>query len=515
MIFFAKQKNHGPSPALQGEWVVSLTLLECHHMSTAKIATSTFWQVLSQALMAVLSIITVKCVAVGLSRELAGTYNSAYGYLQLFGILADFGLYAVAIRELTKKEGRAERFGALMMIRCMTIVVSLGCALLIAWVNPAWRSTLFPMAVLCAVAVPLFTLLAGMLRAIFQVEYRMHFVCIAEVSQRVLTVGLIGMLIVLGVRQSNDPTMLYAFLLFGGAGALLLFLASLVYARRLTTLSLRFDRALVLRLFLRAAPFGLAYLCMGLYRQTDVLLIAVLRPDFALQNAHYGFALRSSDMAFLLPTFLLNSTLPLLSERVESGQDVQSFVGKILFAILLIGATAGLFAFLWARPIMQLLTTDAYLSTAIAPGADTALSLLALPMFLNGIILFGFYVMLTRHAWRPLVGTLAIGATFSLLFSMQLIPTFGFVGAGVTSIVIHILLAFLLLAQSLRVLPVRLPATIALQWVGYVLLLGAFLFIVRPLLDSPLATIAGLAASTFAIACIAWALRIHRSLRVA
>ena len=42
--------------------------------------------------MASLSILTTKFVAIGLTKELAGNYNSAYGYLQLFGILADFGL---------------------------------------------------------------------------------------------------------------------------------------------------------------------------------------------------------------------------------------------------------------------------------------------------------------------------------------------------------------------------------------------------------------------------------------
>ncbi len=56
----------------------------------------------SQIVMAALSILTTKFVAIGLSQELAGHYNTAYGYLQLFGILADFGLYAVAVREVSQ-----------------------------------------------------------------------------------------------------------------------------------------------------------------------------------------------------------------------------------------------------------------------------------------------------------------------------------------------------------------------------------------------------------------------------
>ncbi|MBT4585812.1 oligosaccharide flippase family protein, partial [Candidatus Peregrinibacteria bacterium] len=73
-------------------------------MSTRQIASSTLWQIGSQITMAALSILTVKFVAIGLSKELAGNYNSAYGFLQLFGILADFGLYAVALREISRSE---------------------------------------------------------------------------------------------------------------------------------------------------------------------------------------------------------------------------------------------------------------------------------------------------------------------------------------------------------------------------------------------------------------------------
>jgi len=73
-----------------------------NRMSTKQIASSTLWQVASQVTMAALSVITVKLVATGLTKELAGEYNTAYGFLQIFGILADYGLYAVAVPEVSK-----------------------------------------------------------------------------------------------------------------------------------------------------------------------------------------------------------------------------------------------------------------------------------------------------------------------------------------------------------------------------------------------------------------------------
>ena len=190
-------------------------------MSSKKIATSTLWQLASQVAMAALSILAVKFVALGLSKELAGIYNSAYGFLQLFGILADFGLYAVAVREVSRAEKREEVLGTIIILRCITLAISLGAALLFIWLIPAWKGTPLPLSVTIASLVPFFTLLAGIIRTVFQVNYKMHFVFIAEVSQRALAVFLMGLFVLFGVRGSHDLQHLHMFLYIGGIGAFL------------------------------------------------------------------------------------------------------------------------------------------------------------------------------------------------------------------------------------------------------------------------------------------------------
>lgn len=334
------------------------------------------WQLASQLTMAALSILTVKFVAMGLSKELAGNYNSAYGFLQLFGILADFGLYAVAVREVSRAENRNEVLGAIIILRCITLVFALGTALLLVWIIPAWKGTPLPLSVTISSLVPFFTLLAGIIRTVFQVNYKMHFVFIAEVSQRILTASLIGLFIFFGVRGSTDLQHLHLFLFIGGIGAFLLFLISLASGNRIMEIHPRWDRALLKKLALSAMPFGAAYFLMALYRQFDMTLIALLRPDFEIQNAYYGFVLRMADMGFLIPTFLLNSTLPILSERGEKVEDTKKLLGKILLIILIFGSIMLLFSMLWPRPLIKLLTTDAYLSTPSYYGSDTALKII-------------------------------------------------------------------------------------------------------------------------------------------
>jgi len=449
--------------------------------------------------MAALAIVTVKIVATGLSKELAGLYNTAYGYLQLFGILADFGLYAVAIREISKADGKKERetiLGNLIVVRCGILLLSIGSALAIAWLTPAWQGTPLPLGITIASLVPSFTLLAGILRTVFQVQHKMQFVFVAEVLQRVLIAGAMLVVLLLGVRGSEDPATLYLFLGLGSLGALLLYILSLVFGWRLMAIRPRFDADVLKNLLAQAAPYGVAYLFTALYRQFDVTLIAMLRPDdFQLQNASYGFVQRMMDMAYLLPTILLNSTLPSLTDRVKKNEDTELFVGRIFFTILLLSVTTFLFSFFWPRALSELLINDTYLSTATQPGSDTALRLLSFSMLMNGIILFSFYSLLAKHAWRPLVSTLFLGVLVSLFLNLTLIPDMGFVGASYTSIATHVLLAALLLPQSLRVLPMRMTGGMIVQTILYALVLGVFLWLTASFLTSSLLTAGALAAA--------------------
>lgn len=463
--------------------------------------------------MAVLSVLATKFVTLALEKELAGYYNSAYGYLQIFGILADFGLYAVAVREVNRATDRMRTLGAFFVVRFCILTISLGLAIGIVLSVPHWRESPFALSVIIASLVPFFTLLAGMLRTVFQVEYRLHFVFIAEVVQRIITTALIGAFVLLGYRNSSEVWVEQAFLWIGGGGAFVLLVLSAVYASRLVKLRLCFDKALIRHIVVLAMPFGVAYICMTLYRQLDVVFIAFLRPDFAIQNAYYGIVGRVEDMAFLIPTFLLNSVLPMLVMRRDKGQDVRDLLGKTLLILLLTGSVFTLASCIWAKPLTLLLSRPDYLSTAAYAGADRAFELTGPVMFLNGIVLYCFYAMLATHSWRRLTASLATGAVLSVILNLLLIPKWGFQGAAVAMVVVHIQLSLLLLPQVQRALPARLTRDEILRWLAFSALLAAFLWLLRPYLTTFPVIVAGCAAFSAWIGFSAWICGIFPLLR--
>ncbi|MEI8230529.1 MAG: oligosaccharide flippase family protein [Candidatus Peregrinibacteria bacterium] len=469
-----------------------------------KIATSTLWQLGSQITMAALSVLNVKFIAIALQLDLVGYYNSAFGYLQIFGIIADFGLYAVSVREMSRAEKKDEVLSALMIIRVFILCLSLGSAIIIAWLIPAWRGTALPISITIAAFLPFFTLIAGTLRSVFQIHYHLGYIFVAEVTQRILTTILLGFLVYFGIRGSSSVQLLLFCLLTGGIGAYILLLLSYAFARRFTLVPWIWNWQVTKRLLKLALPFGLSYLLISVCRQFDTTFIALLRSDFETQNAYYGTVLRMADMGFLIPTFLLNSILPIVSEREEKGQDASIILGKTFLTLLVLGVIAALFSFFLPRPLIALLTTERYLSTATHAGSDTALSLIAIPMLLNGMILFGFYVFLIRGAWKRLAGTLAIGAAVSVTLNFILIPKQGFVGAAYTAIVVNILLTTLLLPQALSVIKIRFPRFAVIRIAIFSLLLAGTLWLLQPLLINDIRTFLALGAMTAVLGVLLW-----------
>ncbi len=480
-------------------------------MNSRKIAISTGWQIASQLTMAVLSTVAVKCVALGLTKELAGLYNSAYGYLQLFAILADFGLYAVAVRELSLSKDRRATLMALLVVRLGLVLLSLGTAIVIAWLVPSWKGTPLPLGITIASLVPAFTLLIGVLRSVFQIHYVMHYVFIAEVLQRIVTVALMLSLLYFFGYENTEASTYFWYLWVGAVSATVLVICSVISARKYELPSGKISLPVIKNLLQRALPYGIAFFFIALYRQFDLTLIALLRDDFEIQNAYYGFTMRITEMAYIIPTYLLNSTLPALCVG-NTTESQRATAGKTLFSCILLGIIAALFSFFWARPIMALLTSTAYLSTPSSIGADTLLKFSSFSMLGNSLVLYAFYVLLTMHEWKILLRRMGAGVLLSLSLNLLLIPKFGALGAVWSGIIVNSLLAIILLWPSLKVLPITWSTVWTKKLCIFTAVLGLLIAISQIFLLDTFTTIIGSICITILLFSLSAILGLHKIL---
>jgi len=70
---------------------------------TKKIAVNTGWQMVGKVVGTFLGLIAIAILTRYLGRDGYGQYTTIYAFLQLFGILADFGFYIVLVKMISEK----------------------------------------------------------------------------------------------------------------------------------------------------------------------------------------------------------------------------------------------------------------------------------------------------------------------------------------------------------------------------------------------------------------------------
>ena len=116
-------------------------LYSIFRMSVArKIFSNTVWQVAGKVVVAVLGIVSIKFITNYLTRSEYGEYTTIYDYTALFAIIADFGLFTIALREMAHDEKSTEKIiGNVLSIRTTLAVFALGIGILAAYLIPAYQ----------------------------------------------------------------------------------------------------------------------------------------------------------------------------------------------------------------------------------------------------------------------------------------------------------------------------------------------------------------------------------------
>ncbi len=162
-------------------------------------------QVLGRAVMAVASVGILKSVSHFLGVEGYGQYTTVYEFLAFFGIAADFGLFTIGVRELSKGDhDRDFVAGNILGMRLLTAVLMMSLAAFAVLLIPQYQGTFIPMGVLIAAFAVLLAILQGTVSSVLQVEHKMQHSTFALVSSKLI--GLAWMLAVIFWAFRGEPS---------------------------------------------------------------------------------------------------------------------------------------------------------------------------------------------------------------------------------------------------------------------------------------------------------------------
>ncbi len=348
-----------------------------------------------------------------------GRFTLALMFMQLFGVLADVGLFTTVVRDISKDPARTEELvGNALTLRLLLSLVAIALA--------AGVSLLLPYSHDVRVAIVLAggPLLLGMLNtslvAVFQARLRMGRAMVAEIVGRAAGFALAVLVATLDLG-------FYAVMATAAGGALVTLLCTYFLSRGLVRIRFLADRALWKPLLAASLPLGLALAINELYFRADTLVISLSRSyeDVGL----YTLAYRILEFTLALGTVFLASVFPVLSSRMAAGGPaVRRTIQSAFDFFVIVGVPLAAGGAIAAPALIRLAGGPDFADAATPLQILLVAGALA---WVNGV--FG-YALIAKERQLNALWLNVLGLVVNVGLNLALVPEYGIVAAAVITV---------------------------------------------------------------------------------
>ncbi len=402
------------------------------------IFSNTVTQVLGKVLTAIFGIAAVKILTSYLGKESYGAYNTVYIYLSFFSIVADLGIYTIAVREMARKKERiAEVFGNIVSIRTVLSIVVVLVACVMAYFIPQYRESIILMGILISAPGTIISLINGVIVSIFQTTLKMQYSTLSLLIGKVLSVGSLILIayVLFPEAPTGDRTAFYAAMTAGLISSIGLILTTLFYARRIVSVSYRFDWAVWKELIRESLPFGIALILGTVYLKVDGLMLSLMKGN--AEVGLYSAATKAIEVLNVLPVMIVSTVLPVMTEYYQEKSGKLSTLLRDTLSVLTVIAWPVLVG-LWVTSyqVIATIATPEFVSdrTIGFVGSDAALKVLSISLFLSFINSLFIYLLITVGLQKKLLWINGSAVVINILLNLVLIPQGGFVAASWTTV---------------------------------------------------------------------------------
>jgi len=417
-------------------------------MSThQKVLGNAFAQFAGKFLTVVASLVIVKIVT-SIGTEFYGNYVTAYEFLAFFGILADAGLFAIAVREMSRRETREKDEFILGNVLSMRLILIVGVVLLagiVAQFVPNYAPEVRTGIWITAISMGL-TIIAGTLSSVLQARMKIQYLSGSLVLGKILLAVLI-FLIAQNVDLFSENLLLT--MLWAGVASNVIFCSLVTYfVSREVRIRLQFDFDWWRKTLKVSLPYGLALILQTLYLRIDVILISILLGASAV--GIYGVPTRILESLLILGVFFGQAIFPKISAEEHSPEAVGRTLrwGTEKLLILSLPIIIGITAFL--PDVILILSSQEFLSAPGFFGSDGVLKILIPTVFFAFFNQLFTFTLVTKNRQNYLLlvngVALAINAALNIIF----LPKFGIIAAAVSTILCEVVVFVFLTREIFR-----------------------------------------------------------------
>lgn len=355
-----------------------------------------------------------------------GLYAFALSFTILFVVLGDLGIRDFVVREVSRKREEVGLFytnglGIKVILSFFSLFLIFLITLKLG--GGKERSLVILYIGLAAVVGSFSDFTKGFFRAFERMEYEL----LGTLLERIFVFGIV----LWGIHQRFPLVRIAELLLIGslfGLGC-----NTIIFLLRVSRpcAGFKWDR---LQSILRgAAPFALSIVFGTIYWQIDTVMVSLIRGD--AEAGLYGVAYRPLLSLFFLPSFFMVSLFPVMSRSysISKGKVVDLYKKSFKY-LFLVGFPLSVAIFILSPQIINILYGKGYVDSV------TVMMVLSWFIFLKFLNYSTGTVLWAINRQRQRAESQGITVVINVILNYILIKRYGFLGAGISTLITEIFL---------------------------------------------------------------------------
>lgn len=422
-------------------------------MPTKKIYTNTLAQISGKIITAIISIFLIKILAVYLGLDGTGIYNKLYNYLSIFAVIADFGLYTISVREMSKYQNDSEKMQkiswSILSLRTLSGLIIIVLAFLIALFLPWYNTSIALSGVLIVSIFTLFGLINSSIMSYLQAILKTEFSFFANTAWKLLTFIMILSCVYWFFPASDTPIetrLLWVFLawLFGN---ILMTAMTFFYARRFQKIQFYWDGEYIAKILKLSIPYGIALFLWAIFLKIDVLLLSIMESkDLSDKTtAIYSLPMKIVEVGMMYGTIFLNSLLPVLTASITEKRfdDTKKLASRGFELLMWCGAAISVFLAFFSEKIIPLLGSEEFLIPVNGYNSANVMQIVAWVFLFYFVTSLANYILIANNDQKKIIYVNLFIAIFNLVGNLIFIPYYSFMGAAYVTLVSQIILVWM------------------------------------------------------------------------
>ena len=417
-------------------------------MKTARRITSNFLSLsISQVVVRLLQLVVFVFIARIFGSEKFGNFSFGLFFALLTFVFIDFGLSRLSVREISRNRKLVNKYvsNSLVIKFFLSIFTLIGTYAFLEIFNYPLETKVITYIMVIAVIIQSYN---EILYSIFRAFERMHFESLIRILK--MTV-LLSLVFLFSLKGYNLVTITLAFPL----SEFIIFLVSIIITfKKFVRIRPEFEYDFCIRLIKKSSLFCLSVIFSGLLLYIDVVMLSKLKT--ANDVGIYSAASYLVIALLLIPVMYSNAIFPVISRFYATSKKMLRFAyEKSFYYMLLLGLPASIGIFIFADQVIFLVFGSGYKLSAIA------LKVLAAFIALRSVNIISGTFLSSINRQGSVVLSQGVAAFSNIVLNFILIPLFifGFIGAGIatiiTDIILFILYTYFIRKYKLKIMFVR------------------------------------------------------------